>query len=208
MKRILIGFALGCWLPSCHQKPGGTNHEPSFSVDTAQIKRMDSITAAQRRSDSNLLRQANNSPGINAGAGKFTIRTPPGWRRIDTLLGNIRAVILDTASPRPGFRTNISIVSDSTRGLSPDNYFAGAVNGLAAYVPQFSVFGKGILPIAGRPAHWIHYAQERDGTDLENICYIFTDGSIAYIVTCSALKGRLVQNYRAFDPAIHSFTIH
>ncbi|HTR31830.1 MAG TPA: hypothetical protein VMH27_21305 [Puia sp.] len=207
MKRILIVCALGSWLPSCHEKPGGANLEPSFSVDTVQIKRMDSITAARRRIDSNLLRLANNSPGINAGAGKFTIGIPPGWRHTDTVLGNIRAVMFDTASGRNGFRTNISIVSDSMRGLSPDNYLAGTINGLAAYVPQFLLIGKGIRPIAGRSAHWIHYAQQSDGTDLENICYIVNDNGIAYIVTCSALKGRLRQNYPAFEHTIGSLTI-
>jgi hypothetical protein len=154
-----------------------------------------------------LLLQANNTPGINAGAGNFMIRVPPGWRRVDTLLGNIRAVILDTASTRFGFRTNVSIVSDSMRGLSPDNYLAGTINNLAVYVPQFSLMGKGVRPIAGRSAHWIHYSQDRGGTDMEDICYIIPDSGIAYIITCSALKGRLVQNYPAFEHTIRSFTL-
>ncbi len=166
------------------------------------------MSAAQRQSDSLLLRRANNSPGINAGAGNFAIGTPPGWRRIDTLLGNIRAVVLDTTSSRFGFRTNISVVSDSMRGLSPDNYLTGTINSLAAYVPQFSLIGKGIRPIAGRSARWLHYSQDRGGTDLENICYIIDDRGIAYIVTCSALKGKLVQNYPAFESAIRSLQIH
>lgn len=154
-----------------------------------------------------LLLQANNTPGINAGAGNFMISVPPGWQRVDTLLGNIRAVILDTASTRFGFRTNVSIVSDSMRGLSPDNYLSGTINNLAVYVPQFSLIRKGVRPIAGRSAPWIHYSQVRGGTDIENICYIIPDSGIAYIITCSALKGRLVQNYPAFEHTIRSFTL-
>ena len=129
-------------------------------------------------------------------------------RRTDTLLGNIRALLLDTPSTTHDFRTNISVVGDSMRGLSVDGYLNGTINSLAQYVPQFSLMGKGERPIAGRPARWIHYTQDRTGTGLENICYIIPDSGIAFIVTCSALKGRLVQNYPAFERTIRSFTLH
>jgi hypothetical protein len=207
MKRILTIGALCCSWCGCHEKPGGANHDLSFSVDTAQIKRMDSLTAARRLSDSILLQQANSAPGINAGAGNFAIGKPAGWRRVDTLLGKIGALILDTPSTHSGFRTNISIVSDSMRGLSADNYLGGAINNIAAYAQQFSLIGKGIRPVAGRSAHWVHYSENADGTDLENICYIITDKGIAYIITCSALKGQLLQNFTAFERTIQSFTL-
>jgi hypothetical protein len=184
----------------------GKSDHSEFSVDTIQLKRMDSARAAQLVADSVLLRKANGSPGINAGAGHFEVTVPPGWRRVDTLLGNIRAVILDTASTFAGFRTNVSIVSDSLRGRSVDNYLDGAVRSLAQYVPQFSFIGKGERAFGNRSAHWLHYSQNRDGTGLENICYFVPDKGIIYILTCSALKGRLVGSYQAFEQAVTSFS--
>jgi hypothetical protein len=206
MKRFGTACILGLWLLAACKGKG--SRDPQFSVDTAQLRHYDSATAAQRRTDSILLRDADSIPGINAGMNRFAVVTPRGWRRTDTLLGNIRALLLDTPSTTHDFRTNISVVGDSMRGLSVDGYLNGTINSLAQYVPQFSLMGKGERPIAGRPARWIHYTQDRTGTGLENICYIIPDSGIAFIVTCSALKGRLVQNYPAFERTIRSFTLH
>jgi hypothetical protein len=169
---------------------------------------MDSATASQRRADSELLNRADSAPGINAGIGNFDIRTPAGWQRTDTVLGKIRALLLTTPSPNARFRTNISVVSDSMRGLSPDNYLQGTVSSLATYVQQFSLIGKGERTIGDRHARWLHYSQSPGGITLEDICYIVPDKGIAYIITCSALKGQLLQNRRSFEQAITSFRIH
>lgn len=205
MKRFGKALILGLWLLSACKGKG--SRDPQFSVDTAQLKHYDSATVAQRRTDSILLHKADSVPGINAGMNKFAVTVPRGWRRVDTLLGNIRALLLDTASSAHDFRTNISVVGDSMRGLSAEGYLTGTINSLAQYVPHFSLIGKGERPIAGRPAGWIHYEQDRGGTGLENICYIVPDSGVAFIVTCSALKGRLVQNYPVFERTIRSFTI-
>ena len=206
-----MALTLGLWMlcackeRSDHAKNGHDNGLP-FSVDTAQLKAIDSVKAAQRRSDSILLQQAGSAPGINAGAGHFSISVPRGWRRVDTLIGNIRVVILDTASSFIGFRTNLSIVSDSLRGMSIDDYLAGTINSLAQYVPQFSLIGKGERVFGNRSSRWLHYSQNREGTGLENICYLIPEKGIAYILTCSALKGRLLGYRPAFEQAVTSFT--
>jgi hypothetical protein len=212
MKRIMTALTFGFWMfYSCHGRSGhggnGSDSGIRFSVDTAQIRHLDSVAAAQRRSDSILLQKANSTPGINAGAGNFRIAVPGGWRRVDSLLGNIRALILDTASTISGFRTNLSIVSDSLRGMSVDEYLLGTVNSLAQYVPQFSLIGKGDRKFGSRTARWLHYSQDREGTGLENICYLIPDKEFVYIVTCSVLKGRLLPNRAAFEQAVTSFTL-
>jgi hypothetical protein len=196
---------------SCHGRAGSKDDKGgglSFSVDTAALKHLDSTTAAEHRTDSILLRNANSTPGINAGAGNFVVNIPRGWRRTDTLLGNIRAVILDTASTISGFRTNLSIVSDSMRRSSVDDYQNGTINSLVQYVPQFALIGKGERTFGNRPARWLHYSQDRDGTALDNICYLIPVNGIMYILTCSALKGRLVRYRPAFETAVTSFSVH
>jgi hypothetical protein len=211
MKRIITAMTVGLWMlsacrgRSAHAK-NGQDSGLQFSVDTAQLKSMDSLKTAQRRSDSILLQQAGSAPGINAGVGRFFISVPQGWRRVDTQIGNIRAVIQDTASYFSGFRTNLSIVSDSMSGMSIDDYLAGTIKSLAQYVPQFSLIGKGERKFGTRSSRWLHYSQNREGTGLENICYIIPDKGIAYILTCSALKGRLLGSRPAFEQAVTSFT--
>jgi hypothetical protein len=196
-------MTFGLWM-LCACK--GKSDHAEFSVDTTQLKHMDSVRAAQRVADTVLMQRANNTPGINAGAGHFEITVPPGWRRVDTLVGKIRAVILDTASTFAGFRTNVSIVSDSLRARSIDDYLGGTIAGMAQYIPQFSLIGKGERVLGGRSARWLHYSQNPDGTQLENICYLIPDKGIVYILTCSALKGRLVGSRPAFEEVVTGFT--
>jgi hypothetical protein len=166
---------------------------------------MDSVKAAQRQTDSILLQKANDMPGINAGGGRFEISVPQGWRRIDTLMGNIRVVVLDTPSTFAGFRTNLSIVSDSLRGKSVDDYLRGTISSNALFIPQFSLIGKGERTFGSRSARWLHYSQNRDGTQLEEICYLIPDKGIVYILTCATLKGRLLVSRPAFEQAVTSF---
>jgi hypothetical protein len=202
MKRITV-MTFGLWI-FCACK--GKSDHAEFSFDTAQLKHMDSLRAAQRVADSVLMQRANNTPGINAGAGHFQIGVPPGWRRVDTVVGNIRAVILDTPSTFAGFRINVSIVSDSLRARSIDDYLGGTITGMAQYIPQFSLIGKGERTFGARSSRWLHYTQNRDGTQLEDICYLIPDKGIVYLLTCSTLKGRLLGSYHAFEQAVTSFT--
>jgi hypothetical protein len=168
---------------------------------------MDSMAAIQRQSDSELLKNANRLSGYNAGLDSIQVRTPAGWRRSDTLLGNIRAMMLDTASPNPRFRTNVNIVSDSLHGLTIDGYLRGTINSLAQYVPRFSPIGHGTRIFGSRSARWLHYTQDRDGLALENICYLVPERGIVYVITCSAVKGRLLQNRSAFETIVGTMTI-
>jgi hypothetical protein len=202
MKRI-TAMTFGLWIFFACK---GKSDHAEFSIDTAQLKHMDSVRTAQRVADSVLMQRANNAPGINAGAGHFEIGVPPGWRRVDTVLGNIRAVILDTPSTFAGFRTNVSIVSDTLRARSIDDYLGGTITGMAQYIPQFSLIGKGERTFGTRSSRWLHYTQNRDGTQLEDICYLIPDKGIVYILTCSTLKGRLLGSYHAFEQAVTSFT--
>jgi hypothetical protein len=208
MKRVIPALTFGLWI-FCACK-GRSDHGKKddglqFSVDTAQLKRMDSVKAAQRQTDSILLQKANDMPGINAGGGRFEISVPQGWRRIDTLMGNIRVVVLDTPSTFAGFRTNLSIVSDSLRGKSVDDYLRGTISSNALFIPQFSLIGKGERTFGSRSARWLHYSQNRDGTQLEEISYLIPDKGIVYILTCATLKGRLLVSRPAFEQAVTSF---
>ncbi|HET6255746.1 MAG TPA: hypothetical protein VFE32_16845 [Puia sp.] len=210
MQQSIIAVTLALLLLSACK--GRSGHEGSkdsglqFSVDTAELKHMDSMRVAERRTDSILQQRADSAPGINAGAGRFIINVPRGWRRVDTLLGVTRAVVIDTASVNSGFRTILSIVGDSLRGRSVDDYMNGTINSFVQYVPEFSLIGKGERTFGSRPGRWLHYTQNREGMELEDICYLIPDKGIVYIVTCSALKGRLLASRPAFEEVVTSFT--
>jgi hypothetical protein len=198
------------FLYACKSKSGhsGSASDIQFKVDTSQIRAMDSVSAVQRRTDSELLRKADSTPGNNAGAGNFDIKTPTGWQRKDTLIGTIKTVMLSTPSPSIKFRTTVSVVSGSMNGLTLDQYEQLSLNNMAKYIDHFALMGQGERTIGDLHARWLHYSQSPDGLDLENILYIITDKGVAYLITCSALKGHLLQNHAAFEQAITSFRLH
>lgn len=197
-------------LYACKNKSGHKTDasDIQFKVDTSQIRSMDSANAAQRRTDSELLRKADSTPGNNVGAGNFDIRTPTGWQRTDTLMGTIKTIMLWTPSPSIRFRTMVSVVSGSMNGLTLDQYEQLALNNMAKYIQHFVLMGQGERTIGDLHARWLHYSQSPDGLDTENILYLIADKGVAYIITCSALKGHLLQNHAAFEQAITSFRLH
>jgi hypothetical protein len=197
-------------LYACKSKSGhsGSASDIQFKVDTSQIRAMDSVAASQRRTDSELLRKADSTPGNNAGADNFDIKTPTGWQRKDTLIGTIKTIMLSTPSPSIKFRTTVSVVSGSMNGLTLDQYEQLSLNNMAKYIDHFALMGQGERTIGDCHARWLHYSQSPDGLDLENILYIITDKGVAYLITCSALKGHLLQNHAAFEQAITSFRLH
>jgi hypothetical protein len=211
MKRISTILIVTLFsLYACKGKSGhkADASDIQFKVDTSQIRHMDSLNAMQRQSDSELLRKADSTPGINEGAGNFDIRTPGGWQRTDTLIGSIKTIMLSTPSPSIRFRTTISIVSESMHGLTLDQYEQLTINNMAKYIQQFALVGQGERTIGDLHSRWLHYSQSPEGLDLENICYIIPHKGVAYIITCSALKGHLLQNHSAFEQAVTSFRLH
>jgi hypothetical protein len=210
MKRFMTALVT-CFLllAACKGKSGHKTDasDIQFKVDTSQIRHMDSVMANERQTDSELLRKADSTPGNNAGAGNFDIKTPAGWQRTDTLIGTIKTIMLWTSSPSIRFRTTVSAVSGSMNGLTLDQYEQLALNNMAKYIGHFALIGQGERTIGDLHARWLHYSQSPDGLDVENICYIIADKGVAYIITCSALKGHLLQNHTAFEQAITSFRL-
>ena len=79
---------------------------------------------------------------------------------------------------------------------------------LTRHYDRTSALEDGRVLIGGRPARWLHYSQSPGGIALEDICYIVPDKGIAYIITCSALKGQLLHYRSPFEQAILSFKVH
>lgn len=180
-------------------------NKPGTADPAATPGHPDSATA-KPSTDEALLKAAGRSPGINAGAGKFDITTPAGWERKDTVFGGISALMLSTPSSDPGFRTNISVVSDSMQ-ISLDDYEQQTILSLSKYTRQFLLAGKGEVIIGGIHARWIQYTQRPIGLDLSNICYLVPNKGIVYVITCSSLASQMEQNRPPFDQAVLSFRL-
>ena len=169
------------------------------------------LTACKNGGDKKLsvdeaLKKAGSAPGANAGSGKFDITAPSGWRRTDTSVSGLKATLLmgpDTS----GYRVNVSVITEAMQGTSIDRYVDMNVANLAKYIPQYGFVAKGQKEIAGLPARWIHYTQVSGGVPLDEICYIIPNNGIAYLVTCTTLKGQMEKEQAIFDQILSTFNV-
>ncbi|HEY6902547.1 MAG TPA: DcrB-related protein [Puia sp.] len=156
-----------------------------------------------------VLKQAEKAPGLNAGTGNFDIQAPAGWSRTDTSFSNLKATLLMSPDTSRIFRVNVNVVTESMRGSSMDKYFDDNLTALSNYMPQFGLVGKGEKDIAGLKSKYIHYyGQSPKGQALEQVLYIISSKGIAYLITCTSMKGDLEKNQPSFDQALNSFKLH
>jgi hypothetical protein len=156
-----------------------------------------------------VMKAAAATPGANAGAGNFDISTPAGWQRIDTALSGMKMTAILSPDTSRHFRANINVVTASTNGLSLEKYFDANVDGIRNSLTQFNLIEKGERPIGGSPGKWIHFTgQNSDAIPLEQKMYVITNNGIAYLITCTSVKGHLEKDEISFDQILNSFKVH
>ena len=149
------------------------------------------------------------TPGANAGAGKFDIVAPAGWQRIDTALSGMKMTAILSPDTSRHFRANVNVVTAATNGLSLEKYFDANVDGIRNSLSQFNLIEKGERMFGGLPGRWLHFTgQNADAIPLEQKLYVITNGGIAYIITCTSVKGQLAKDETSFNPILNSFKVH
>lgn len=172
------------------------------------------FTACQNRTDKKpsveeVMKAAAATPGANAGAGKFDISAPAGWQRIDTTLSGMKMTAILSPDTSKHFRANVNVVTSSTNGLSLEKYFDANVDGIRNSLPQFNLIEKGERMFGELPGKWLHFTgQNADAIPLEQKLYVITNGGIAYIITCTSVKGQLAKDETNFNPVLNSFKVH
>ncbi len=156
-----------------------------------------------------VMKAAAATPGANAGAGKFDISAPAGWQRIDTTLSGMKMTAILSPDTSKHFRANVNVVTSSTNGLSLEKYFDANVDGIRNSLSQFNLVEKGERIFGGLPGKWLHFTgQNADAIPLEQKLYVITNGGIAYIITCTSVKGQLAKDETNFNPILNSFKVH
>ena len=172
------------------------------------------FAACQNRTDKKpsveeVMKAAAATPGANAGAGKFDISAPAGWQRIDTTLSGMKMTAILSPDTSKHFRANVNVVTSSTNGLSLEKYFDANVDGIRNSLPQFNLIEKGERIFGELPGKWLHFTgQNADAIPLEQKLYVITNGGIAYIITCTSVKGQLAKDETNFNPVLNSIKVH
>lgn len=154
-----------------------------------------------------LMQKAGESPGMNAGNGKFNIDAPAGWQRTDTVMNGVDVAFMLGPLTPDKFRVNINVVSESMHGNSFDTYFDKTVESMGKYLQNFSPGPHGEQDIDGIHAKWVQCSHQQSGYDISVLVYVIPKKGIAYVISCSAPKGQLEKYQAKFDEAIHTFHI-
>jgi hypothetical protein len=147
-------------------------------------------------------------PGINAGAGRFNVTAPPGWKNFDTTINGIKfRFVMAPRSYNNLFTPNMNILSEKMNGASLNDYFAGAKKGVRS-MRDFEEIGTGRKEIHGMPGMWMQYnCTSKSGTKMELIFTMFVADDIVYDVTMATAKGEMNKFKPSFDSVLNSFTL-
>ncbi|MDP4151341.1 MAG: hypothetical protein Q8927_01450 [Bacteroidota bacterium] len=147
-------------------------------------------------------------PGINAGAGTFSLLAPNGWRNYDTTLNGIKFRFIQ--APRtlnPHFTPNMNIFSEKISEGVLDAYFNGVHLGARKSI-DYEEIGSGTRKIDGRTARWLQYSStSKGGTHMEIIFTAMIADGICYNITMATARGEMVKYKPSFDTVLNSLKI-
>lgn len=152
-----------------------------------------------------LLEQA--APNMNTGAGKFTIETPQGWRKVDTTFNGIKAVMLFAPDIVDGFRPSLNVVSENMGKNSLQEYLDKNVSAMQQYMSDFKVVDKGEKDINGIPSRWLKYSAMSAQGEIGAILYLVPQKGIVYNITGVAKSGSGDKYFAAFENMASSFRV-
>lgn len=152
-----------------------------------------------------LLEQA--VPNMNAGAGKFTIEAPNGWRRVDTAMNGIKTTLVLAPEVTDGFRSNINVISENMGSHSLQTYFDNAVGTMEKYLEKFTVSDKGDKDINGVPSKWVKYTSVQGGKNMAAILYLVPKNGVVYGITGITKAGEGDKYFAVFEQAASTFKV-
>jgi hypothetical protein len=160
-------------------------------------------------SSSEILERAGKAPGMNAGKGKFTVKTPEGWSRTDTVMSRIAYTVM-TAPVTPGstFQANINIVTQQIKeGLTIDKYMQTTQQEMENFFSNYQKLEEGERTVTGVTAKWMkcEYVHKESGTLLSGQITILVKNNIVYAITLTTLANELDEYTPALNEILDSF---
>ena len=149
-------------------------------------------------------KQASEQPGINAGANKFTITTPAGWKRLDTTDNGVKITYLLSPMDAGENKARINVITTSTVDVTLDSIINENILYMSKHLKKFNEKGIGNQNINGIYVKWLKYSVGSDSRDYK--LYILIKNGVAYYITCSVAKNEIKKYQVDIDEAVNSFT--
>ncbi|MFY0256218.1 hypothetical protein ACDQ55_19945 [Chitinophaga sp. 30R24] len=175
----------------------------SFSACNHATKPSKALSSAE------ILELAGQSPGMNAGNGNFTVKTPAGWSTKDTVISRI-AYIFMTAPAAAGspFQANVNIITQELKeGFTVDKYMATTQKEMQTFFSSYKKLAEGERTVTDVKAKWMkcQYIHRESGTVLNGEITILVKNNIAYAITLTTLADELEQYAPALEEVLGSF---
>jgi hypothetical protein len=143
----------------------------------------------------------------------FSITTPAGWQRTDTMINGI-----DIAQFTPPIDTLDTLgVGNPTNAVVaaiavPDYYdlsffYTKSLQDMQKTLKDFSIFKEGKAPINGEPTKWIQYTNSLDSRQMDVLQYYLVKNNTAYIITCGANVNEMGLYLKVFQQFVNTMRI-
>lgn len=150
------------------------------------------------------------TPGVNAGSGTYSIKAIDGWEKVDTTFAGMKTTIVKSKSEGPDdkFIENVTVVTQQADNYDAEKYFKDNLTQMEAQMPGFKKQEDGAVTINGEKGYHMVYSHSYTGTPIDADAYFFVKDNIAYVITCSAPKGKLTEWKPSFEKVVNTFTIN
>lgn len=156
-----------------------------------------------------MLEMAGKSPGMNAGRGTFTVSTPAGWTKTDTVMSRIEyTFMMAPMDEDSSFQANVNIVTQELKkGFTLDKVMESTQKEMQRFFTDYKKFGQGERTVTEVKAKWMkcQYMHTESGTMLNGEVTIFVKNNIAYAVTLTTLASDLEKYEPALEEILNSF---
>jgi hypothetical protein len=139
----------------------------------------------------------------------YRISAPRGWTKLDTFMMGQQIVFLKSPieDANDMFQDNVNVVTENTRGMELDKYVEANISSMESGLTGFEQGKLSSKNINGMDFRSLRYKHSYGGTPIEVEVYFTIRDGMAYIITCSAGKGKFSKWEEDFDEAVRSFEI-
>lgn len=160
-------------------------------------------------SSAEILEQAGKAPGMNAGNGTYSVQTPEGWSKKDTVISRVEYTFM-MAPQQPGsaFQANVNIITQELKGGSTlEKYMATTQQQMQNYFDGYKKLDDGERAMTDAKAKWLkcEYVHRETGTKLNIEVTVLVKNNIAYAITMTTLANELEKYAPQLDVILNSF---
>lgn len=160
-------------------------------------------------SSAEILEHAGKAPGMNAGNGTFTVQTPEGWTKKDTVISRVEyTFMMAPLQPGNAFQANVNIITQELKsGSTLDKYMATTQQEMQNYFDSYKKLDDGERTVTDVKAKWMkcQYVHKETGTKLNIVVTILVKNNIAYAITLTTLADELEKYAPQLDGILNSF---